>query len=350
MIKKSDQTNVEINNPEHEKLIEVLKFTPRTYKIQLWGYGGEYSMGTVDRKIYDYFRKRRLSVVDFAWDSDYAEQNNIPEDMWPFTPGSWYECEDMGHVYGVDRSSGTMQILDENDEVVYERSLDDLDGCDVQLASGDEVWIDSQPKDTVVFFGYTSDKGTFFEAEFELKQPFDPEKLCITTDDFDGNEIVTSVQYDEEELCNNGGDTNGKGSDFAFYIAGSNRGHGYTRYRDMDDIKYTLTAWFSNKQIPPQVGLYNVQTKEGHEYQAMWTGDYWHNTWDDDKKPVKIKQWQGIAYDPDEHFLREELDNLVVPDNAMACSACGWIGTNDDTHIWDGQDCCPNCGEPITID
>ena len=38
---------------EQEKLIEVLKFTPRTYKIQLWGYGGEYIMGTVDRKIYD---------------------------------------------------------------------------------------------------------------------------------------------------------------------------------------------------------------------------------------------------------------------------------------------------------
>ena len=35
---------------EHEKLIAHLKFTPRTYKIQLWGYGGEYVMGTVDRK------------------------------------------------------------------------------------------------------------------------------------------------------------------------------------------------------------------------------------------------------------------------------------------------------------
>ena len=41
---------------EQQKLIEVLKFTPRTYKIQLWGYGGEYVMGTVDRKIYDYFK------------------------------------------------------------------------------------------------------------------------------------------------------------------------------------------------------------------------------------------------------------------------------------------------------
>ena len=50
---------------EQEKLIEVLKFTPRTYKIRLWGYGGEYIMGNVDRKIYDYFRQRRLSVTDY---------------------------------------------------------------------------------------------------------------------------------------------------------------------------------------------------------------------------------------------------------------------------------------------
>ena len=34
---------------EQEKLIAHLKFTPRTYKIQLWGYGGEYVMGTVPR-------------------------------------------------------------------------------------------------------------------------------------------------------------------------------------------------------------------------------------------------------------------------------------------------------------
>ena len=81
---------------EQEQLIEVLKFTPRTYKVRLWGYGGEYVMGTVSREIYDYFRERRLSVEDFAWNYDYAEENDIPEEMWPFTPGSWHECDNMG--------------------------------------------------------------------------------------------------------------------------------------------------------------------------------------------------------------------------------------------------------------
>ena len=119
---------VEVANPEHEKLMEMLKFTPRTYKITMWGYGGEYIMGTVDRKIYDYFRHRRLDLSDFAWQSDYAEENNIPEEMWPFTPGSYYDCDDMGHVHGVDRNAGTLQIDDESGETIWQKELEDITG------------------------------------------------------------------------------------------------------------------------------------------------------------------------------------------------------------------------------
>jgi len=132
---------------EHQKLIDVLKFTPCTYSLQMWGYGGEYVMGTVSREIYDYFKHRRLSVSDFAWNSDYAEEHEIPEDMWPFPPGSWYECDDMGHVNGVDRNAGTLQICDENSNVVYESSLEDIDGYSdgsPEIGGGDEVWIDSK--------------------------------------------------------------------------------------------------------------------------------------------------------------------------------------------------------------
>jgi hypothetical protein len=39
---------------EKELLVQTLKFTPRTYKISMWGYGGEKVMGTVDPKCWDY--------------------------------------------------------------------------------------------------------------------------------------------------------------------------------------------------------------------------------------------------------------------------------------------------------
>ena len=363
-MEESTAKTAEINNPEHEQLIEVLKFTPCTYKIRLWGYGGEHVMGTVDRKIYDYFRQRRLSVPDFAWDDEYVDTHNIPEDMWPFTPGSWHDCDDIGHVWGVDRSSGTLQIEDEKGDVVYERSLDDIDGCDVGLSTEDEVWIDSQRPGTVVFYGYTSDKGTFFEADLELRQPFDPERLVLKISDFDANDIIIGVEYDGEELVNDGGDTNGKSSDYAFYVAGTNQGSGYERYQDHDDIKYGLTDWFPARTRPLREGRYNIKTKDGYEYRAVWNGKNWQNEWSD--QPVKIKEWQGISYNPDEHFLRSELANIEIPVlegeetwasrvidtglDTMNCEHCGWSGQYNETNDWDGQVCCPECGEPINFE
>ena len=297
---------------EQEQLLERLKFTPRTYKVELWGYGGEYVMGTVERKIYDYFRQHRISVSDYAWGSDEYEQ--IPEDMRPFEPGCWYDNDHMGHVSGVDMNAGTLQITDENGNVVYQRELSDLDGCDVQLSTCEEVWIDSEKPGTVVYYGYTSDKGSFFEANLELREPFDPEKLLINICDFDGNEIVVGVEYDDEELDNYGGNTNGKGSEHAFYIAGSNRGNGHERYRDMDDIKYSLTDWFPAKTAPVREGKYEVKTKEGYTYHAVFNGEHWHNEWSPEDK-LKITGWRGVAYDPDEHFVREELDNIILEAN-----------------------------------
>jgi hypothetical protein len=313
---------------EQEKLLQVLKFTPRTYRIQMWGYGGEYVMGTVDRKIYDYFRHRRLSLSDFAWDSDYAEDNNIPEDMCPFPPGSWYECSDMGHTSGVDRNAGTLQIDDENGDTVYQRELENISGYEdsegnpePEWAGGEEVYIGSKPAGTVVFLGVSNEKGTFFEGEIELKQPFDPRKLELGYDEFDGNEIVNRVTYDGVEIDNWGGGTNGKSSDFGFYLVKDS--NTWARYCTMDDIEYPMTDWFPKRVQPAREGNYLIKTagKDPWEHQAKWTGSRWISAWTeaadyDTAKEVKIKEWRGIAYDPDELEIREELDNIVAEFNS----------------------------------
>ena len=312
MPKKSKTADVEVVNLEHEKLLETLKFTPRTYKIQLWGYGGEYIMGTVDRKIYDYFRHRRLDLSDFAWDSDYAEENNIPEEMWPFTPGSYYDCDNLCHEHGVDRNAGTVQIEDENGDTIYEKRLEDIpgwsdDGEDPgpEWGGGEEYWIGMNPVGTVVFFGVSSEKGTFFEGEIELKQPFDITKLELGYDEIDGNDIINSVKYDGEQIDNWGGDTNGKGSEFGFYlIKDSNT---WEKYATMDDIDYTMTEWFPKKIKPAYVGQYMIRTagKNTWEHRGLWTGSNWVSSWcepqdyDDPEKIIKIKEWRGLVQDPD---------------------------------------------------
>ena len=293
----------EISNPEHERLMEVLKFTPRTYKISLWGYGGEKVMGTVNREIYDYFKSRRLDLGDYAWDSEYADEHNIPEAMQPFPAGSWYECDGLAHASGVNRDAGTLQIEDETGETVFQKSLEDITGGDdnePEWECNDEVWIGSQPDGTVVFLGNSNEKGTFFEADLELKMPFDITKLTLGYDEIDGEEIINSVTYDGEYIDNWGGNTDGKSSDFGFYIAGSKDATGnWEKYSTMDDIDWPMTAWFPKKIKPVREGNYMIKPagKSEWAHQARWTGEKWTNTYNDEE--VKIKSWQGLAMDPD---------------------------------------------------
>jgi hypothetical protein len=311
---------------EQQKLIDTLKFTPRTYTIQMWGYGGERVMGTVDRKIYDYFRHRRLNLSDFAWSSDYAEENNIPEDMWPFEPGSWYECDNMGHVSGVSRDSGTLQIDDENGNTVFEKHFDAIGGggCDGEpdWCCNDEVWIGSRKEGEVVFYGSSNEKGTFFEGEINLTSPFEIEKLELYYDEIDGEEIINCVYYDGEEVENNGGGTSGKSSDFGFFlVTGSNS---WEAYRNADDIKYEMTDWFPKKIKPVRQGLYLIRPagKGDYTYQCQWTGSKWVSSYIepadfDTAEEVKIKEWCGLASDPDADVNVEwnpiaELEKIVL--------------------------------------
>jgi hypothetical protein len=301
---------------EQQQLIDRLKFIPCTLQLSMWGYGGEIVMGTVDRKIFDYFKHRRISVSDWAWDFDNASELAVPEELQPFEPGSWYECDNLAHSSGVERESGTLQLTDESGTVVYERALDDLDGTDVNLCCNDEAWIGMAAPGTVVFIGRSNEKGTFFEGEIQLTAPFDPELLTIGYDEVDGSEVVNYVEYNGEEIYNNGANTNGKSSDFGFYLVKEN--NTWEKYHDHNDIKYTLTDWFSKKVNPVRPGNYEVETagRNSYTYHARWTGARWITSWADDTaetESLSIKRWRGIDHDPEvEWDPVAELDKIIV--------------------------------------
>jgi hypothetical protein len=268
----------------------------------MWGYGGSIVMGEIDRKIYDYFKRRRLDVQDFAWQDDYAEEHNIPEEFQPFWPGQWYDCSSLGEAHGVSRDGGTIQIEDETGNTVFERSLDsigEVDG-DPEMECEDEVWIAQAGVGAVVFVGRSNEKGTFFEADIPLTKPFDPQLLTLTYTEIDGEEIVTSVMYDGEDIDNWGGSTDGKSSDFGFYLV--KEGLDFESYRNMDDIKYELTNWFPKDVTPHRQGIYNIEPQDSgdahYTYNALWTGDKWVSAYNEENE-VDVKCWRGIAQDPD---------------------------------------------------
>ncbi len=301
-------TKAEIKAKEQQELIDTLKFIPCTYKIHLGGYGGERVMGTVSREIYDYFKANKLSISDYAWDYDYAEAKEIPEDMQPFPPGSWYECDGLAHANGVALDSGTIEITDENGDSVYEKELNQVTDDDIMLDCVNEAYVRHQ-ENQVVFYGTSVEKGSFFEADIELKMAFDPAKLTLHFEDIDGEEVVHGVSYDGVELDNYGGSTDGKSSDFIFVVV-DGEGEEVERYTEPvsdyvsywpEDWEQTKTFKFNKKNRPPLPGDYKCSWSPGFgtSYGSLeWTGDKWiEYEYDLPKEVTTVKDWSGLNWD-----------------------------------------------------
>lgn len=213
---------------EQEELIQTLKFTPRNYNIVMSGYGGEIVLGSIDRKIYNYFKENDIDIEEYAWDYSYIEDNelDIPEDMQPFEPGSWHDCDNIAHESGVELSEYNMiYVMDENGKEVWNCSLDadalETAGVTVECFSEDLCADRSDRENTVGFIGQSVEKGTFFDGEFELREPFDPSKLTIGYSDIEGWYLIGSVTYNGEDVEGTDGySTTGKSSEMKFYDTG----------------------------------------------------------------------------------------------------------------------------------
>jgi len=343
---------------QKNELIQVLKFTPRTYKISMWGYGGEKVMGTVPKEVWDYCMEHQVDLSDIAWNDEDTVMSDmrLDPDKLPFTPGSWYECDNMGHCNGVSRSAGTLQIEDENGEVVFERSLDDCDGCDdsPELFFEEEVWAGSRKKGEVVFIGNSNEKGTFFEADLELTAPFDITKLGLHYEDFDGEDIVNGVSYNGEDIDNWGGSTDGKSSDFYMVRLTDDEGN-FERYepgeKDWGHPEYGTSPsdWektqdFKFKKVKPTIpGYYNAVwktfgTTSGSLY---WNGESF-GEWEYGKfiPQVGVDTWSGYNWDTSDWANQPKEPPDLICDN----KECGWVGRNEDRRTDDDyNDHCPKC-------
>lgn len=210
---------------QKQELVDILKFTPVTYTVTVSGYGGEMVMGRVDRKIVDYFEENDIDLETYAtsWgepgDEDYID---VPEDMQPFTQGSWYDCDNIEHNSGAEFGGSWITVSDENGNEIWQAELNhDLEelGCEINCFCCEEVE-DYTDEDTAVFVGQNFEKGTFFDAELHLTQPFDPAKFKFTYSELTGWSILNVVEYEGEELEGSDGySTTGKSMSFEFYTS-----------------------------------------------------------------------------------------------------------------------------------
>lgn len=207
---------------QKEELMQTLKFTPRNYRIEIGAYGGEIYFGTVDRKIYEFFKEKKIDIEQYAssWEEELWE--DIPSDMRPFEPGSPYDIGGIHESGATFDDSNVVTVYDENGNEVWSSALgtEALEAEGVQFEETEEQYISENPEGTVVFYGAQGEKGLLFGNEFELRAPFDPKKLCINYGDFDGWQMVTGVVYDGQDIDGYDYDTSGKWGEAKWIIVG----------------------------------------------------------------------------------------------------------------------------------
>lgn len=217
---------------EKIELIDNIKKPIRHYRITLTGYGGEIVYSSSSKEEYDY------------WETNIEERRkefNIPSDESPFNrymmdkddvggyeavparifrTGEWYENSDIDHGVGVSYDSAIITIVEcETDEynsaecnTIIELPLTEfIDQYDAELVVGDSEAIDSD----YMFYAMDVAKGTFFDGRLTTTGKINLSKFQFQCTEYpNGDTLVNHVFYGEEELYDDGGDTNEK----ALYI------------------------------------------------------------------------------------------------------------------------------------
>jgi hypothetical protein len=307
---------------QKEELIEILKFTPRTYSIYIGGYGGESYAGKVSKNIYDFFKEKKIDLDEYAtdWGDMFAD---VPPDMQPFSPGSPYDCDNLFHASGAELSNlNEIQVNDENGDEhwVCAAGLNELEDAGVTVNELGGCDFEDLPSDTVVYWGGQGEKGTFFDGEVFLKEPFDPKKLTIGYENCDGWWIINCVEYDGEEIDGSSAySTTGKWGENKWILCNGddvyesqprNDENEDDEYRELDtesdedtvsdEIDFQMTEWYAEDVKPIRKGEYEVDLGKDVAWpflriiRAEWTG----RSWKDNGNKIKIVAWRGLATEP----------------------------------------------------
>jgi hypothetical protein len=219
---------------ENKELVETLK-GPRYYQISLWGYGGEVGYLSLNKEQYEYWETLQKDdngeVVNYMLDPEDTETEIDPQmdfladDVDPTYHHMWYDAENLVvHQNGVDYSHARITV-EELANGEYGSSIvktivegEDLTELVDKHELDVEMGVDETQEPQYVMQVYNSEKGTFFDGIIETVGSFDPKKLKFyTTEYWNGDDTVESIEYDGVDIDNNGGDTNGKGTSVYFW-------------------------------------------------------------------------------------------------------------------------------------
>jgi len=226
---------------EKQELVEKIK-GPRYYRILLTGYGGESAYMSISKEAHDFWAPIceehgdndlvAYMASDDGEEPEYDEIDSVPEEAQFLHDKDddnykrpWYESHtEFEHSYGVEYSSAYMDIDEVEDDEYSSKHICEVMSRESVSELSEKLGEDSNWEFELVEMGvceehdgyiaqlYSSEKGTFFDGIIETVGDFDPKKLKFYTTEFlNGEDTITSVEYDGVEIDNAGGDTNGKG-------------------------------------------------------------------------------------------------------------------------------------------
>jgi hypothetical protein len=311
---------------QKEELLEALKFTPRDITISLSGYGGEIVLGRISEAAYDYWQDRD-DLADFvtSWDEEGFE--DIPSDARFCTDGAWHDVDDICHESGCEASDCcSITVYDElegRDLWESNLDLDNLSAKGVDTSSHCHFRPqEDEPDGTYVFLGQNFEKGTFFSGSIHITSPFDPKRLSISWVDCDGWRLISSVEYDGEDVEGSDGySTTGKSMEFQVYQVenadmpeNACSSESWDPAFEMDKIEVPvlegeemwaseaidesmLTPWWPGDTKPVRKGIYEVEYETGSwpwpiTAKVEWSGKKWKHA---RGEKTEIRQWRGLV-------------------------------------------------------
>ncbi len=336
--------------------------TETNIRITLHGYGGECYMGDVPRETYEFFKKHKIDIEQYAGDWGDVDWTFIPDEHQFFPPGSPFECTNLGHQTGATmEDSSSITIEDQNGNEIWRSGLDPntLRKNGVAVDIFDEVNLEHAQNGDVIFWGGQGEKGTFFSTEISITTPFDPSNLKIYCSNLDGWLLSSGIEYDGEEIEGfDGYDTTGKWSENKFHVVGGEEvyegkerdGEGNIfNEEDMPSGYQNFPQdWEKSSRVkkanPKRIGWYECNYSYGTTYSTLyWNGYEWQSF--SKGRPIKecdeVDWWYGYNWDT------SDWKNRPKDPPEVRCKKCNWLGDSEDMlpgpENLTSELACPNC-------
>ena len=163
---------------ENIELIETIKNPEKHYRIMISGYGAETTYTKVTKEVHDYWAdKANDRLVDYCVSPDEESVDDVGDFLY-------------------DKKRDMYQMWYDNDSIVQ-----NVWGASIEAS----CYLTVQQL-------VNNDHDADIIKELTDDEPIDIEKLTFVTEEtIGGEDFIIGLKYDDEELENWGGDTNGKG-------------------------------------------------------------------------------------------------------------------------------------------